>query len=426
MAEGADGTVRPSQSAEPAGFRGWYVVAGSFIVLFVVFGAAYSFPAFFDELYRQWPGSRRDISLAFGVMGIVYFLVGALAGPLADRIDPRWVIGSGVILVGLGLIAGSFATELWHFILAYGLCVGVGIGFAYVPCVAPVQRWFMRRRGVASGIAIAGIGFGTFASPLIAAWIIGFADWRTAYLILGIGALVLGLAGTALIIRGPEAVGQWPDGDTPAGPNPSPSTTSGLTVRQAICSKPFLILYTASLMLSFPLFVPFVHLVPSMLDTGLYDKETAVGVASLIGLGSLAGRFLIGPISDKAGRRPTLIAQYIGMALMLLVWLSTSNLWLLAIFALVFGTCYGGYVALAPAVIVDYTGTRNASGILGLLYTSVGLGTFFGPVLVGAAFDELKDYTWPLVVCAGVAMMAAAISFLLPNPQVWRAKNGLA
>lgn len=408
-----------------AGFRGWYVVGGAFVVLMVVFGAAYSFPALFDELYREWPGSRRDISLAFGVMGIVYFTVGAVAGPLADRVDPRWVIGSGVVLVGAGMIAGSFAVELWHFILAYGLCMGLGIGFAYVPSVAPIQRWFMRRRGVASGVAIAGIGVGTFASPLIAAMIMGWGDWRTACLAIGIGGTVLGLGGTALILRGPEEVGQWPDGVRGQSATP-PAVSAGITVRQAVRSKPFLIMYLSSFTLSFPIFVPFVHLVPSMLDTGHFDKDTAVAIASLIGIGSLAGRFLIGPISDRAGRLPTLIAQYFGMTLLMLLWLATTDIVLLGFFSLAYGMCYGGFVALAPAVMIDYTGPRQASGILGILYTSVGFGTFFGPVLVGAAFDALKDYTWPLGICAGVAALATAFILLMPNARRWRAENGIS
>ena len=417
--------MAPEESEERvAGFRGWYVVAGTFVVLMVIFGSAYSFPAFFDELYREWPGSRRDISLAFGVMGIVYFLVGAVAGLLADKVDPRWVIGGGVVLVGVGMIAGSFAEELWHFILAYGLCMGVGIGFAYVPSVAPVQRWFLRRRGVASGVAIAGIGVGTFASPLIAALIIGWADWRTACLAIGVGGLILGLAGTALILRGPEAVDQWPDG-VRGQSAAATAVPEGIAIRQAICSKPFVIIYLSSFFLSFPMFVPFVHLVPSMLDTGLFDKETAVAVASLVGIGSLAGRFLIGPVSDRAGRRPTLIAQYFGMALLMLLWLAASDVFLLGFFSLVYGMCYGGFVALVPAMMIDYTGPRHASGILGILYTSVGFGTFFGPVLVGAAFDALQDYTWPLTACAGIAALASAIILLLPKPERWRAEHGI-
>lgn len=401
-------------------FRGWWVVAGAFTVLFVIFGAAYSFPAFFDVLYAEWPGSRRDIALAFGIMGITYFAVGAGAGPLADRIDPRLVIGAGVVLVAAGLIAGSFARELWQFIAAYGVALGIGVGLAYVPTVGPVQRWFVRRRGMASGLAIAGIGVGTFASPIIATAIIGWSDWRTAYLALGAGALVLGLAGTALIIRSPQAVGQWPDGDRPA-PGAEAPAMSGYTLAQAIRTRPFVMLYLASFALSFPLFVPFVHLVPSILDTGLYDKDTAVLVASLIGAGSLAGRFLIGPVSDTLGRRQTLIGCFIGLAVMLGLWLSTANILILGVFALVYGACYGGYVALVPSVTVDYLGPKSAGGILGVLYTSVGTGTFAGPVIVGALHDSLKDYTWPLVGCVVLAVLAAAIMALLPDPARWRA-----
>jgi MFS family permease len=310
----------------------------------------------------------------------------------------------------------SLSTELWHVIGAYGVCLGVGIGFVYVPAVGPVQRWFVQKRGLASGLAVAGIGAGTFASPIIATEFIALWDWRTAFLLIAVGGAVIGLIGASQIISSPGMLGQLPHGQI-QGRAAESSATGGraLTLGQAVRSRPFMVLYAASFLASFSLFIPFVHLVPSILDLNIYSKEEAVFAASMIGIGSLAGRFVMGPIADMVGRRTTLLYQFIGVALMYAVWLVATDYWVLIVFGLMFGAFYGGYVALLPAVAADYMGARNVSGILGLLYTSVGIGTFIGPVLVGEIHDQTKEYTWPLVVCGLLALVAAAVLLCLPR-----------
>ena len=408
--------VSEGEGQDQGQFRGWRVVWGSFTVLFVVFGVAYSFPALFDELYREWPGSRRDISIAFGLMSLSYFFVGAVTGPLSDRLDPRWVISIGLVLTGLSGVLVSLATELWHMIVAYGVCLGVGIGFVYVPAVGPIQRWFSHKRGLATGLAVAGIGVGTFAAPIIATELISLWDWRTAFLVIALGGAAIGLVGVTQIISSPAHVGQLPLAAPSAGSGPSSAgIQSEFALKDAIRSRPFIVLYCASFLISFSLFVPFVHLVPSILDLGVYSKEEAVLAASMIGIGSLAGRFVMGPIADLIGRRTALLCQFVGVTMMYAVWLVATEYWTLLAFGLLFGAFYGGYVALLPAVAADYMGARNASGILGLLYTSVGIGTFLGPVLAGEVYDHVKDYTWSLVVFGTLAILAACVLLCLPR-----------
>src|SRR6185436_231831 len=193
-------------------FHGWRVVGASFAVLTLAFGAAYAFPAFFDPLAREFPGSRGNIALLFAVCGGLFFIVGAAAGPAADRIGSRPVVSAGVVLVGAGLVLASFGQTLWQILLSFGVGVGFGVGLAYVPAVSPIQRWFVRQRGRASGFAVAGIGVGTFLGPLIASAIMGVSDWRVAWLAIGIGATVLGLVAAQFLIDSPDRVGQQPDG----------------------------------------------------------------------------------------------------------------------------------------------------------------------------------------------------------------------
>jgi len=402
-------------------FLGWRVVGASFAVLTLAFGAAYAFPAFFDPLAREFPGSRGNIALVFAVCGFLFFVVGAGAGPLADRIGSRPVVSAGLVLVGAGLVLASLGETLWQVLLAFGLGVGFGVGLAYVPAVSPVQRWFLRQRGRASGFAVAGIGVGTFLGPLIAAGIMELSGWRTAWLAIGIGAAILGVLSAQFLIDAPENVGQRPDGDA-APAEHAAQPPPGWTLKPALATKPFVLLYVGIAALSVPLFVPFVHIVPFARDLGI-SQSTSVLLASLIGIGSIAGRFGLGTIADRLGRRVTLIAMFLGLTLMLAFWLIAGDAWLLAIFALVYGACYGGFVALVPAVIIDYLGPRNAGAIIGALYTCVAPGTLLGPPLAGYAYDLWGSYTIPIVGSIALMALGTLITSAAPDPAKWRAAN---
>ena len=166
-------------------FHGWRVVAGAFAVTFVGFGSAYTFSAFVESLQQDFAASRGSVSLVFSLAGFLYFGLGIVSGPLADRWGSRRLAVVGMILVGVGLALASAARTLVEVYVAYGLGVGLGVGCSYVPAVGAVQRWFVRRRGFASGLAVSGIGVGTLLMPPLAALLIEGMGWRNAYLLLG-------------------------------------------------------------------------------------------------------------------------------------------------------------------------------------------------------------------------------------------------
>jgi OFA family oxalate/formate antiporter-like MFS transporter len=147
--------------------------------------------------------------------------------------------------------------------------------------------------------------------------------------------------------------------------------------------------------------VPFVHLVPYALEGGI-PQTSAVLLIGAIGVGSTAGRFLLGDLADRLGRAFSFLVMFVGMGLSFAIWLFAASFWPLAVFALIFGVFYGGFVALAPAVVIDYFGAQNASTIIGILYTSVAFGTLIGPSAAGYAFDLSHSYTLPIIasVCA--------------------------
>lgn len=388
-------------------FHGWRVVAAAFAVTLVGFGSAYTFSAFVGPLQREFAASRGSVSLVFSLAGFLYFGLGVISGPLADRWGSRPLAITGMVLIGAGLAIAGTARSLTTVYLAYGLGVGLGIGCSYVPAVGAVQRWFLRRRGFASGIAVSGIGVGTLVMPPLAALLIENLGWRHAYFVLGGGAMVVGVAMAMLLENDPRDRGLGPDGDAvPRGA--TLSQPQGMTVGEAVRSPRFMALYAACLIASFGLFVPFVHLVPYALDHGLSAQAAAL-LLGMIGIGSTAGRFLLGGVADRIGRQTSLLAMFLGMALVLPVWAFSSALWALALFAFSFGVFYGGFVALMPAIVMDAFGGRHVSSIIGVLYTSVAFGTLIGPSAAGFAFDLNHSYTLPILASVGANLIAAAV-----------------
>src|SRR6202048_3469647 len=388
-------------------FYGWFVVAAAFAVTFVGFGCAYTFSAFVESLQRDFGASRGSVSLVFSLAGFLYFGLGIISGPLGGRFGSRRRAVAGLLLTVLDLAAARAARNLMEVYAAYGLSVGVGVGCAYVPAIGAVQRWFVRRRGFASGLAVSGIGVGTLVMPPLASLLIESLGWRGAYLALGVLAAGLGGGLSLLIENAPRDRGLGPDGDPPQ-PGAQPVRAPGASVSEAVRSPRFISLYLACLICSFGVFVPFVHLVPYAGDHGV-APSSAVLLLGVIGVGSTAGRFFLGGLADRIGRQSSLLLMFAGMALALAVWAISAEFWSLAAFAFVFGVFYGGWVAVLPAVVMDLFGGRNVSGIIGILYTSVAFGTLIGPSAAGFAFDLNHTYTLPILASAAANIIAAII-----------------
>ena len=399
---------RAEAIAQPESRDGWAAVAGTFVILLLGFGSAYSFGTFFAPLQSAFGGSRGAVALAFSVCAIILFAVGPASGMLADRVGPRMLVAGGTALVGAGLLAASRADALWQVQAAFGVGIGVGIGLSYVPAVAAVQKWFDRRRGLASGLAVSGIGAGTLLMPPLAALVIARTDWRTAFVIIGLAVIVIG-GGAGMMVSDPARRNRA-TGSRPA---------SGVRLRQAMRSRPFALVLVGFLCASFGQFIPMVHLIPFAEDRGM-APETAAILLSLLGLGSAIGRFAIGGAADRIGRWRALALTFTGLSLSSLWWLAATGFAALGGFAFLVGACYGGAVALAPAVMADYFGTRALSGIIGVLYTGVGVGAFAGPALAGVAFDFWQSYTVAIVFSAVAAGAGAALVSSAEAPARWR------
>ena len=392
--------------AEPR--AAWVVVWACFVALAVIFGVSYSFAAFFAPLSQAFNAQRADVSLVFGLSGLVYFLGGAAGGLLADRYGPQRVCSAGMVLIGAGLLGSSWAPSMTAIYWTYGVGIGLGIALVYTPAIACVQPWFKARRGLAAGIASAGIGAGTVAVPLAATALIGALQWRGALQALAGGVLLLGFSATLLLKRAPAATAT-------AG-----AAVAGHTLRQALATPQFRWLYGMAVLASPSMFIPFAHVSAAARDLGVGDAR-AVGLVGLIGIGSLVGRFAIGALADRVGRTRTLALSQAAMGLSYVLWGGAGGYPMMASFALLLGLTYGGIVSLMPALCMDLFGAKAVSAIIGTLYTGAAFGNLLGPWLAGLVFDATRSYS-PVIWGCGVlsALATAAVWRLLhqaaPSP----------
>jgi MFS family permease len=375
----------------------WVVVWATFFALALIFGVSYSFAAFFASFAGEFSAQRADVALVFGLSGGVYFVFGAAGGMLADRFGPRAVTCTGMLLIAAGLLLCSFASSMPMVYAAYGVGVGLGIALVYTPSIACVQPWFTQRRGLAAGLASAGIGAGTVAVPLLATAAIALLQWRGAMRLMALGVLVLGVCATWLLRRAPVAASAR-SGQIP-----------GLSLAEALRDRRFWWLYLSVVLAAPSMFIPFAHVSAAARDMGI-DAASAVGLVGLIGIGSLVGRFVIGALADRLGRTLTLLLMQASAGLSFLAWYGAGGYPTLVFFALWFGLSYGGIVSLLPAICMDLFGARAVAGIIGTLYSGAALGNLFGPVLAGSVFDHAGSYVPVLWACIGLSALAAAAS----------------
>jgi MFS transporter, OFA family, oxalate/formate antiporter len=377
------------------------VVACAFALMFVGFGVAYAFAAFFKAFQVEFGAPRAHVSLVFSLCALLWFSIGVPGGLLADRFGPRWVCLAGVLFIAGGLAAAAHASSLTAVYATYSIGIGVGIGLTYVPSVAAVQHWFVRNRVLAGGIAVSGVGAGNLFMPPLAAWWIELWGWRGAYL--GLMSLALVAAVPAALLLGNRAATRA----AAAG-----ASLPGMSLREAMRSRLFWLMYAVAFLICVGFFVPMVHLVPYAQDLGLSEAR-GVALVSLLGLGSLVGRFVMGPVAERLGHARALVAIGAGLGLLFLVWWMAQSFWLLAAFAVCFGTLYGGYVALAPTLSMDLFGPKSLSAIIGALYTAAGIATLIGPTFAGASFDAFGSYDVPILACAALCFAGAWLALAL-------------
>lgn len=395
VTEGADPTSTTPQVDSP---RAWFVVAAAFVAMFVVYGIVYSFGAFFDAMAEDFGTGKGATALMFSITTAWYFGFGLVAGRFADRFGPRPVLLAAAGFLGVALLLTSRVQSIWLGYLTYGVGVGVAVACAYVPMVATVGAWFVRRRTTALGVAVAGIGMGTLVVAPISERLIAAHGWRTTY-------VVLGLVGAALLVIASLGASRPPLG----------LASAPVPLREIARERWFVVLYLAILLLSVSLFVPFVFIKSYATDHGI-DDGPATAIVGLIGAASVVGRLGLGALGSRFGAGRLTQLSFVVLTASFGIWLAAGSSYAMLIaFAVVMGVAYGGFIALTPAMVADLYGTVGLATVLGALYTAAAIGGLVGPPVIGVVIDHVS-YGVGITVAMVVAGASSAVLLTLPRP----------
>ncbi|MBI5441870.1 MAG: MFS transporter [Deltaproteobacteria bacterium] len=394
--------------SRPGFFYGHVIVAACASVQAVAIGSYVAFGVFFGPVAAEFGWSRATLSGAHALAILVAGVLGVVVGRASDRVGPRIPMSLAGFVCGLGLLLLSRMTAPWQLYLFYGLIFGVGLSAADIIALSTTARWFIRRRGLMTGLVKMGTGSGQLVIPLVIGMLIPAFGWRTSYVILGLAVLVALVGVAQLLRRDPAQLGLLPDGDAVIGPARTARGESGAFSREALGTRQFWTIFFANLAAVFTFGSIMLHIVPHATDVGV-PPRAAAGVLSVIGGVSLVGRFVIGRAVDWIGPRRCMILCFV-LLIAVLLWLQVAReLWMLYSFAAAYGLAHGGFYTAISPLIAEYFGLRAHGFLLGIAVLAGNIGGFIGPIFAGYVFDVAASYRLAFGVFAGTSALGLAL-----------------
>jgi MFS family permease len=380
-------------------FWGWYIVTGSFFVMAINYGARYCFGVFVMPLALEHGWSRSVISMAATINMLVYSVGAIFVGPMLDRIAPRWIITCGAIIAATGYVLTGFINTPLSFYLTYGLLVGLGAaGMGVVVCSSSVGKWFIKKRGIAIGIATMGIGFGTVLLTPLAGYIGKYFSWRIGLFVLGAITCIVGIVISQTLMRKtqPEAYGLLPDGDKISFPHQQPTIPSFTKVSTAAIFKDsrFWTIAICHGLIIMVVMSVFVHQVAYAMDNKIENITAATSLA-VVSFAGFFGQFFFGWFSDRL--RDPKYAYFMGIVILLIgtiLLLNVSSVSSLYLYAVIYGFGYGSLAPILPILAADRFGRHVLGSIYGMLTFFIGVGGSIGPILGGIIYDKFGSYQY--------------------------------
>lgn len=401
-------------------FYGWWIVFGAFCILVVAAGAGlYALPIFLVPLQEHFGWTRAGISTGPAVAAVVSAVLAPFVGVLLERFGTRKVMCFGASVMALGFLGLASIAALWHFWLASAV-VAIGISLvAFIPVQTLISHWFTRRRGLAMGLTLAGIGFGGLMIAPLTGQIITAYGWREAYLTLAVLVVVLvTVIVLSLIRQSPQEMGLLPDGDIAdesLGDRDAEIVLPGMEVGEAMRTGVFWFIAMANFLGIFAAFGIVQHLAALLSDAGYSASRAASVLGISIGI-TMVGRVLFGLLTDRFAIRwifATVVALPAVAAFLLM---SIDSTPILVLFCICFGLGLGGIAVISPLAVGACFGLRAFSKIVGAIFVSATLGASAGPVITGKLYDINGDYRVALMVLivAGCIGVVSAIFVVRP------------
>jgi MFS family permease len=392
-------------------FYGWWIVAASAVGLF--WGppvTVYSFSVFLKPLMQEFHAGRAAVSLGYTLHLIAGAVCAPLVGWLVDRYGSYRVILSATAVFGSVLLLNkALSANIWQFYLFYVVMGLLLNGVGPIPYGYLVSHWFDRRRGLALGLMMIGMGSGAMVMPSFAQQLIARFGWRTAYAVLGGGVLLVAIPVLGAFLREkPQDLGLLPDGALPrnsaAG---SQAVVQGLSARDAWSSGTFWLMVSAFFLVSASVQGCLVHTTAMLSDRGIPAQTAALG-SSLVGAAVLLGRVGTGYLLDRLFAPHVAAVFFGGAALGIgLLWLDTTPFAFAGAFLI--GLGLGAEVDLIAYLVSRYFGLRTFGRIYSSAFAAFALAGALGPLIMGASFDRSGSYRAALVTFFAATLAAAVL-----------------
>lgn len=384
----------------------WVMVGVGAVMTCVALGVMFSLAVFLDPVTTDTGWSRAGISSAMTLNFLVMGLGGFGWGAASDRFGTRPVVLIGAVLLGLSLVLTSRVQSLLEFQLTYGILVGLAASAFFAPMIAAVTGWFETNRSLAVSLVSAGMGVAPMTISPFARWLTTAYDWRTAMLVIGIGAWVLVIP-AALAVRRPPA-------SAPRDAAAARPADSGMSVVQAFRSPQFLVLALTFFACCAAHSGPIFHMVSYAIVCGI-GPMAAVSIYSVEGLAGLGGRLLFGVLGDRLGAKRMLVIGLAVQALVIGAYVFVRELHEFYTLAVIFGATYGGVMPLYAVIAREYFGQAVMGTVFGAATMVSAIGMAFGPVAGGWLFDVFQGYAWLFIGSAAVGLGALGVAFAFPR-----------
>jgi len=375
-------------------------------------GTYFSFGIFFKPLAEDFGWTRAMTAGAFSLCGLFQGFLFIVTGRINDRFGPRILLMVCGSILGIGYFLMSRIEVLWQFYLVYGVIVAIGMSGGLVPMLSTVSRWFVKRRGLVTGIASGGVGLGLVIVPSLSNWLISNYNWRDSYVIIGVATFVFLFSAALFLKRDPAQMGQSPYGEAEITGGKTVSQTWGLSLKEALGTVQFWQLFLVSVCFGYYVLTVLTHLVPHTTDLGVSPAQ-AVAFVAIIGLTDVVSRIMGGIVADRVGFKVTYQAFW-GLAIVtFLVLLVAREVWQFYLFAVLFGLTYGAKVALQSLSAAELLGLKSHGVMLGAQVFAGFLGGAIGPVVSGYIFDITGGYELAFIICAIIAVVGFVVISLV-------------
>ena len=410
-------------------FFGWWVVSAAVagMALSIAPIAILSLGLFMKPLAAEFGWERGDISLAITLTALSLSFAMPVAGRLVDRFGPKRILYPSILLLGCLVASLSFLTEsILHLYLNF-ICIGIaGSGTGGVAYAKVVTNWFSRRRGLALGMTMAGVGLGNAIVAPYAQFLIELMGWRPAYVALAATMVAVTIPLVWLLLKEtPEELGLQADGDD----RPIRQTDNGkqqvygLTASEARKKHPFWIMLVAFVGIGLGVNGLGIHLVPMLTDWGM-AASTAALVFSVSGLCTIIGRVGAGYLADRFFAPHVAIAFSVCAVCSILLMLSGVVGPAAFLIGIMLGLGSGGNPNIIAYLISRYFGTRSYGELYGSIYGIHIIGSGLSPLVLGLGYDAMGSYTGVLVAYAGLIIAAAGILLFLRDYPDWNKEAG--